>query len=71
MGKDRAGIVALDMLEARGTPGLAFSHGSARIGEAGDAWEHGVVSHVNAGATALGIKVGQSLRDEIARVFAP
>ncbi|MEO6565375.1 MAG: hypothetical protein ABIO63_05020 [Casimicrobiaceae bacterium] len=71
VGKDRAGIVALDMLQARGTPGLAFSHDSARIGEARDAWEHGVVSHLNAGAAALGITVGHLLRDEIARVFSP
>lgn len=71
VGKDRAGIVALDMLEARDTPGLAFSHDSARIGEARDAWDHGVVSHVNAGALALGIAVGRLLREEIQRVFAP
>ncbi len=71
VGKDRAGIVALDMLEARGTPGLAFSHDSARIGEAQDAWDHGVVSHVNADAAVLGLAVGQSLREEITRVFAP
>lgn len=71
VGKDCAGIVALDMLETRGTPGLAVSHDSARIGEAQDAWDHGIVSHVNAGAAALGIAVGQLLRDGITRVFAP
>ena len=71
VGKDRAGIVALDMLEARGTPGVAFSHDTARIGEAQDAWDHGVVSHVNAGAAALGLAVGQPLRAEILRVFKP
>lgn len=71
VGKDRAGIVALDMLETRGTPGVAFSHDSARIGEAQEAWDHGVVSHVNASAAALGIKVGRMLRDEIERVFSP
>lgn len=71
VGKDRAGIVGLDMLEARGTPGVAFSHDSARIGEAQDAWDHGVVSHVNARAAALGLAVGQPLRAEILRVFKP
>jgi len=69
VGKDRAGIVALDMLEARGTPALAYGHDSARIGEALDAWEHGVVSHVNRRAAALGFAVGAALRDEIERVF--
>jgi len=71
VGKDCAGIIALDMLQARGTPGAAFSHDSARIGEALDAWEHGVVSHVNAAAAALGIVAGRPLRDEILRLFAP
>ena len=69
VGKDRAGIVALDMLEERATPGLAFSHDSARIGEARDAWEHGVISHCNPRAVALGFKAGCSLRAEVERVF--
>ena len=65
VGKDRAGIVALDMLEARGTPAIAYGHMSARIGDARDAWEHGVVTHVNAPARALGAAPGQALRDAI------
>lgn len=69
VGKDRAGIVALDMLDARGSPGVTFSHDSARIGEARDAWEHGVISHCNRRAAALGFKSGGGLRDEIGRIF--
>lgn len=69
VGKDRAGIVALDMLEARGTPGVAYSHDSARIGEARDAWDHGVISHCNPRAAALGFMAGANLRAEIERVF--
>lgn len=69
VGKDRAGIVALDMLEARGTPALAFGHDSARIGEALDAWENGVVTHANARARALGLRAGEALADAIRRVF--
>jgi hypothetical protein len=34
VGKDRAGIVALDMLASRGTPAVAYGHTSARIGDA-------------------------------------
>ena len=67
VGKDRAGIVALDMLELRGTPAVAYGHMSARIGDARDAWENGVVTHVNAPARALGFAPGQALRDAIAR----
>ena len=69
VGKDRAGIVALDMLEERGTPGLAFSHDSARIGEARDAWDHGVISHCNPRAMALGFLPGGRLQSEMKRIF--
>jgi hypothetical protein len=69
VGKDRAGIVALDMLQARGTPGIAFSHDSARIGEARDAWDHGVISHCNPRAAALGFAPGAGLRAAIERIF--
>ena len=68
VGKDRAGIVALDMLEARGTPAVAYGHTSARIGEARDAWENGIVTHANAPARALGFAPGQALRDAITRL---
>jgi hypothetical protein len=67
VGKDRAGIVALDMLESRGTPAVAYGHVSAHIGDARDAWENGVVTHVNAQARALGFAPGQALRDAITR----
>jgi len=70
VGKERAGIVALDMLEQRGGPALAYSHDSARIGDARDAWTNGVISHVNAGAATLGFSVGEALRPAIVRTFA-
>jgi hypothetical protein len=63
VGKDGAGIAALTILQARGVAAAAVAHGSARIGDALDAWQHGVVSHVNDAAFALGVRVGQSLRD--------
>ena len=67
VGKDRAGIVALDMLESRGTPALAYGHMSARIGEARDAWENGIVTYANAPARALGFVPGLRLRDAVTR----
>jgi hypothetical protein len=70
VGKDRAGIVALDMLEERDIPGVAFSHDSARIGEARDGWENGIVSHANAGAARLGLRPGQRLREAIVSAFS-
>ena len=61
VGKDDAGIAALAMLQARGVAGGTVSHTSARIGDAQDMWDHGVVSHVNEHARALGIVPGQAL----------
>jgi len=61
VGKDGAGIAALALLQTRGVAALAVAHDSARIGDALDAWQHGVVSHVNDLARALGLRVGQPL----------
>lgn len=61
VGKDRAGVAALDMLEARSIPGLTVSAFTARIGDAEDMWQHGIVSFVNSAARACGIEVGQKL----------
>ena len=63
VGKDGAGIAALDMLQARGVAAATVSHLSARIGDCQDTWDHGVVSHANARALELGIVPGQSLRE--------
>ena len=68
VGKDGAGIVALDMLASRGTAAIAYGHMSARIGDARDAWEHGVITHANAPARALGLAPGEALRDALPRL---
>ena len=65
VGKDRAGIVALDMLESRGTPAVAYGHMSARIARVADAWQNGIVTHANAQALALGFEPGQLLQEAI------
>ena len=62
IGKDQAGIASLGMLERRGVPGATVSHDSARIGDARDMWESGVISRVNAQAEALGLKEGQGIK---------
>jgi len=61
VGKDDAGIAALATLQARGIAAAAVAHTSARIGDAQDAWQHGVVSRLNDAAHALGLRVGQSV----------
>ncbi|KLN56369.1 hypothetical protein [Variovorax paradoxus] len=63
VGKDGAGIAALAMLQERGVAGGTVSHTSARIGDAQDTWEHGVISHVNENACALGIVPGRRLNE--------
>lgn len=61
-GKERAGIVALDMLGAVGVACVTYSHNSARIGDAQDGYDNGVVTHVNAQAQALGVQPGGTVR---------
>jgi hypothetical protein len=68
VGKEDAGIAALAMLQASGVAGGTVSHTSARIGDAQDMWDHGVVSHVNERARALGVAPGQSLRETLTRL---
>lgn len=65
VGKDAAGIVALDMLQKRSTAAGTVSHTSARIGDAQDMWDNGVISHVNEEAKRRGLMPGQSLRQAL------
>ena len=65
VGKDGAGIAALELLQADGIAAATVAHTSARIGEAADTWTHGVVSRLNAAAAALGLAVGARLREQV------
>jgi hypothetical protein len=65
VGKDNAGIVALDMLQKRGVAGAAVAHTSGRIGDSMDMWENGVLSHVNAVARNAGLEVGGKVRSTL------
>ncbi|MFM8547223.1 MAG: hypothetical protein ACKODB_06395 [Betaproteobacteria bacterium] len=58
IGKDEAGIAGLAMLEAIGVAACAYSHESARIGEAADGLASGILRHLNAAARALGLRAG-------------
>ena len=44
IGKDDAGIAALGMLQGKGVAGVTVGHDTARIGDALDMWESGVIS---------------------------
>jgi hypothetical protein len=67
VGKDNAGIAALDVLQARGVACAAVAHTSARIGDVEDMWEHGVIAHVNDAARRIGLTPGDRLSDGLRR----
>ncbi|MBS0336490.1 MAG: hypothetical protein JSS40_06690 [Proteobacteria bacterium] len=71
VGKDGAGIAALAMLQARGIAALTVAHTSARIGDARDTWDNGVVSHCNEAARSLGCSPGAALRALLTRLVSP
>ena len=64
-GKDDAGIVALSLLAGIRVPCATYAHTSARIGDAADGYTNGIVTHVNALAAAMGVRVGDRVRDVI------
>ncbi len=68
VGKDNAGIVALDILQQHGVAAGTVSHTSGRIGDSQDMWDNGVISHLNPAARALGLEVGAVLRDALTRL---
>jgi hypothetical protein len=61
VGRDAAGIAALDFLQQRGLAACAVAHTSACIGQASSSYGDGIVSYVNPLAAALGICVGERL----------
>jgi hypothetical protein len=70
VGKEGAGIAALAMLQDRGVAAGTVAHTSARIGDAQDMWDHGVISHLNDAARCLGLAVGQPLRTALRQLVA-
>ena len=71
VGKDSAGLAALDFLQAHGLAACTVSHSSARIGEAQSTLNDGIVSYQNALALALGIATGHSCQQVIDKLQTP
>lgn len=63
VGRDQAGIGTLPLCESIGMPAATVGHDSARIGDARDMYERGLVTHVNGPARALGCVPGMSCAD--------
>ena len=55
-GKDDAGKVGLGMLKAIGVPAACYSHMSARIGDAQDGLDNGILTDMNDLAKQIGVK---------------
>jgi hypothetical protein len=68
VGKDQAGIAGLPMLERIGVIAAAYSHESARIGDAADGLDNGVVSRVNGPAIRAGLRAGQRVSTVVQRL---
>jgi hypothetical protein len=66
VGKNAAGIAALDFLQGHGLAACTVAHSSACIGQAQSTLHSGVVSHANELATALGVRTGVGLQDCLA-----
>jgi hypothetical protein len=65
VGRDAAGIAALDMLQQHGLAACTVAHTSACIGQARSSYEDGVVTYVNPLAAALGVRAGERLLGQL------
>jgi hypothetical protein len=63
IGKDKAGIVGLDFLDQIGLAAATADAQTCHIGDGDHMLAHGIISHVNRAAAALGGTPGQSVRD--------
>jgi hypothetical protein len=66
VGRDRAGVSGLVLLDTIGMAAATISHRSARIGDGEDGRRRGVISHANRHASALGVKAGMAAADAFA-----
>ena len=69
VGKDNAGIAALDRLEQNQLAAIAISADSARIGDSEDSWQNAVISHLNTPARNMGFEKGGKLQKQILHIF--
>lgn len=63
VGKNRAGIRSLELLAEQGVAAGAVTHVSARIGDARDAFESGIIGHLNEPGRRCGLTIGMRLRE--------
>jgi hypothetical protein len=69
IGLDGAGVSGLILGQRFGVPGAALSEQSARLGDGHDTYAHGVVTHINALAGALGVQAGMPCAEAAVRLL--
>lgn len=67
--KNQAGISGLSHYEAESIVACAVDHFSAEIGVARDTWESGIISHTSTLAEEVGIKIGDSVKEAVAKII--
>jgi hypothetical protein len=70
IGKDKAGIVGLDFLDQIDMAAATADARTCHIGDGDHMLAHGIISHVNRAAAALGCAPGQSVRNCAERMRA-
>jgi hypothetical protein len=64
-GKNNAGIRGLELLQQHSIIGAAVDHCTAEIANAADTYDHGIIAHVNACASQIGLERGMPVREAI------
>ncbi|MDA3927105.1 MAG: hypothetical protein PF904_20720 [Kiritimatiellae bacterium] len=70
VGKNQAGIRGLKYYEAEIVLACAVDNYSAEIGIARDTYESGIISHTNTHTKTIGIQIGDSVKEAIAKIIS-
>ena len=70
-GKADCGIAGLRIFEVFGIPAAAVDCASARIGDGGDVYAHGLISACNDGARRAGVELGMPAREAMRLMAGP
>ena len=65
VGKDNAGLAALNFLQSFNLAACTVAHDSARIGDATSTLNDGIINHANTLARALGVLPGQTCQQVV------
>ena len=71
IGKDKAGLAALDFLQDHALAACTVSHSSACIGQANSTLQSGVINHCNLLARELGVEAGHTCQLVVDRLQNP